>query len=321
MATSGTIGQTVISTAKVIEHAVRRCGLPASSQTPETVYVAKDCLFLLLMHYANTSLNLWCVDTHYVGLQPGQKEYTLPTGTNNVLNAQQSTPTLAPQQSLSTTTQVLTATSTLVRVGLKFSTLPTTDFTISTSTDGVSYTTRVSCKVLDLAGVNAVYWFDLDPVVSAKHVQVSSGTLSAVYSATGVSDLPVTPWNRDTYAAIPNKNSQGGTITNYLFNKLMAPSITLWQVPSDETRHLSLLLHRQVQDVGSLTQSLAIPTRWFESTIIQLAFRLSMELPGVDPTRIKMLSDLASKFNIEAMSEETDSAPIEIEPGISPYTR
>jgi len=321
MATSGTIGQTVISTAKVIEHAVRRCGLQASMQTPETVYVAKDCLFLLLMHYANTSLNLWCVDTKYLGLQPGQKEYTLPVGTNNVLSAQQSTPTLATQLSLNATTQVLTASAALVRVGLKFSVLPTTDFTVSTSTDGVSYTSRVACKVLDLRGINEVYWFDLDPVVTATHVQVSSGTLSAVYSATSVSDLPVMSWNRDTYAAIPNKNSQGGTITNYLFNKLMDPSITLWQVPSDETRHMSLMLHRQVQDVGALTQSLAIPTRWFEPTIIQLAFRLSMELPGVDPTRIKMLSDLASKFSMEVMSEETDSAPIDVQPGISPYTR
>ena len=321
MATSGTIGQTVISTAKVIEHAVRRCGLPASAQTPETVYVAKDCLYLLLMHYANTSLNLWCVSNELVGLQPGQKEYVLPAGTNNVLSMQQSTPQLTTQLSLSATKQVLTASSTLVRIGLKFSVLPTTDFNISTSTDDATYTQRVACKLLDLRGVDEVYWFDLDPVVAAKYVLVSAGTLSAVYSATGISDLPITPWNRDTYATIPNKNSQGGTITNYLFNKLMEPTVTLWQVPSDETRHLSLLLHRQVQDVGSLTQSLAIPTRWFEPTIIQLAFRLSMELPGVDPTRIKMLSDLASKFTIEATGEETDSAPIDINPGISSYTR
>jgi len=73
MATSGTVGQTVISTAKVIEHAVRRCGLLASQQTPEVVYVAKDCLFLLLMHYANTSLNLWCVERKLVGLQEGRR--------------------------------------------------------------------------------------------------------------------------------------------------------------------------------------------------------------------------------------------------------
>ena len=70
-----------------------------------------------------------------------------------------------------------------------------------------------------------------------------------------------------------------------------------------------------------MTQTLAIPNRWFEATIIQLAFRLSMELPGIDAERIKMLLDLSEKFKIESTEGETDSAPISISPGISVYTR
>lgn len=321
MATSGTVGQTVISTAKVIEHAVRRCGLLASQQTPEVVYVAKDCLFLLLMHYANTSLNLWCVERKLVGLQEGRREYTLPIGTNDVLSMQQSTPQLAAQTSLVGTVQTLDQTYSLVRIGVKFSVLPMSSFTIDTSTDGVSYDTQVSVSLIHVTDIGEVYWFELEVPTAAAYVRVSDGTPSAVYSATSVTDLYVSAWNRDDYANMPNKHAQSSTVTNYLFNKLMAPTVTLWPVPSNDTIHLSMLVHQQVQDVGSLTQTLAIPTRWFESTIIQLAFRLSMELPGVDPTRIKMLADLSTKFNIEATGGESDSAPINVNPGISSYTR
>ena len=321
MATSGTVGQTVISTAKVIEHAVRRCGLSASSQTPETVYVAKDCLHLLLMHYANTSLNLWCVERKLVGLQVGRREYTLPIGTSNVLNVQQSTPILATQSSLVGNLQTLTSTSTLVRVGVKFSVLPTTPFVVSVSTDNVTFKSAAQGIPSELSGVDNTYWFDLDLATAAQYVSVSGGTVEALYAVTGVMDLPVSPWNRDNYAELPNKNAVSSTVTNYLFNRQMEPTLLVWPVPIDGMRHLSMMVHRQIQDVGSLTQSLAIPTRWFEATIIQLAFRLSMELPGVDPTRIKMLSDLATKFNIEVTGEETDSAPISVDPGISVYTR
>ena len=86
MATSGTVAQTVISTAKVLEHALRRAGVTASAQTPDVVDVAKECLYLLLSHYANTSLNLWCIEKVLVPLTEGKAEYSLPRGTNDVLN-------------------------------------------------------------------------------------------------------------------------------------------------------------------------------------------------------------------------------------------
>ena len=319
MATSGTVAQTVISTAKVLEHALRRAGVTASAQTPDVVDVAKECLYLLLSHYANTSLNLWCIEKVLVPLTEGKAEYSLPSGTNDVLNVHLCTPMLAEAASFADNLLTLGSATSVVRVGVVFTVLPTTDFDIELASDGAVFFKALTVKAFNaMLGLN---WYDLPVFLTGSQVRVSAGTASMLYAATSVSEIPVTPLNRDQYADLPNKTSMSAVPVNYLFSKTLAPSITLWQVPADSIKHLALYVHRQVQDVGSLTQTLAIPSRWFEATIIQLAFRLSMELPGIDAERIKMLLDLSEKFKIESTEGETDSAPIYISPGISAYTR
>ena len=315
MATSGTVGVTVISTNRVIEHALRRAGIATSSQTPEIVQIAKECLYLLLTHYSNTSLNLWCVEPILLGLNPGQIEYPLPVGTNDLLNVGFCTPWLA-SGNLSGNILTLDTQESLTRVGVSFSTQPVSTFTVSVSGNGIDYT-----DVATLTATSLTSWVDLDPAIMCQWVKVTGGTVSSIYAATGATEIPIYPLNRDQYAELPNKTQTSATVVNYQFRKTLNPTIALWPVPSLPERHLALWIHRQVEDVGGLSQTLAIPQRWFEATIIQLAFRLSMEIPGVAADRIKMLLDLSTKFNIEVTNEETDSAPTYVQPGISPYTK
>lgn len=320
MATSGTVGQTIINTAKVLEHALRRCGLSPTVQTPEVVTIASECLYLLLAHYANRGLNLWCVERTLIGYQVGKKEYLLPVGTNDVLNELHCTPSLLTGV-LAGNILTLDSSNTVVRIGVQFSVLPVADFILQTSTDGVAYTNQVSVTYTTVTDTGVIYWYDLDPSVVCQYVKVTGGTASALYAANRVTEIPITPINRDTYQEFPNKDFQSGQVTSSYFNKTLTPSLTVWPVPDTATKHMSVVVHRQIQDVGTLTQQLAIPQRWFEATIIQLAFRLALELPGVDPGRVKILTELAEKFQIEAEDEETDSAPIYLRPRIAPYTR
>lgn len=316
MTTSGTVGQTVINTAKVLEHALRRCGLSPVIQTPEVITVAMECLYLLLTHYANRGLNLWCIERTLIGYQVGKKEYLLPIGTNDVLNELHCTPSLI-SGTLAGNIFTFDASDTLTRVGIQFSVLPVSaTFTISISS-GAS-------QVIDsttVTDVNTVYWYSFDPSVDCSSVTISAGTVSSIYPANRVTEIPITPVNRDTYQEFPNKDFRSGQVTSSYFNKTLTPSLTFWPVPDGQIKHASVIVHRQIQDVGTLTQQLAIPQRWFEATVIQLAFRLALELPGVDPGRVKILSDLSEKFQIEAEDEETDSAPIYLTPRIAPYTR
>ena len=321
MATSGTIGQTIISTNKVLEHALRRAGVAPSQQTPETVDIAKECLYLLLTHYSNTGLNLWCVEPKILGCVPGQKNYELPVGTISILNVLCATPLLVPQSSLVANVVTLGAASQVTRVGLKFSAVPTTDFQILSQDALGTSTVQAEVAAYEITSTSQYYWFDLKITGVYTQISVNAGTLDAAKVASVVSEIPMSPFNRDDYTSIPNKDVASPTCTSYLFNKTLVPFISVWPTASNEDTHIVVWTHRQVQDVGQLTQTLAIPQRWFEATIIQLAFRLAMELPGVDPGRIKMLTDLSGKFTIEAGNEETDSAPIMLQPNISPYTR
>lgn len=320
MTTSGTIGSTTISTSKVIEHALRRAGVKPSTQTPETVEIASECLYLLLSHYANKGINLWCIEKKFISYVAGQKNYALPTGTNDVLNVLQANPTVVGDAVLSGNVASFTENK-IVRVGVSFSTLPTVDATIQVSSDGVSFSDCVVVKTAELAETETLYWFELDPSVPCSYVSVSGGTVSDIVCATSVSEIPVQPLSRDTYSSYPDKEKLSSVVTGFMFNKTLEPSVTLWPVPTDTNRHLTLWVHRHVQDVGRLTQTLAIPQRWFEATVIQLAIRLVLEVPGADSARIEVLQKLASEFTLEAANEETDSSPIYIQPNISAYTR
>ncbi len=92
MATSGTIGNTKVSTAKFIEKAIRRCGLSPASITAETNDIAREDLFMLIMSLSSRGLNLWCIDVKEIPLVAGQATYVLPTGTIDVLNLLLATP-------------------------------------------------------------------------------------------------------------------------------------------------------------------------------------------------------------------------------------
>lgn len=326
MATSGTVAETVIDTAKLIEHAVRRVGLAASIQTPEIVEMAQESLYIFLLSLANHGLNLWCVEKKIVGFTEGQATYVLPAGTLSLASLAYSQPTQVTgtdsSAATSATTQLSSATR-IYRVGVKMSSVSASDtLVIAHSTDGVTWTTAETETRTNWA-TGSWYWYDLDPSVSDVYFRVSftnAVTFSEFYLASAINDLPLSQWNRDTYVALNNKGQLGSPATCYLFEKLLSPQITLWPVPNNDTDHLSVWRHRQIQDVGSLTQQLDIPQRWLEGIIWHAAARIGSELPGVDSTRLKMAFEMAEKYTFEAEWEETDGSAIVINPGIGAYT-
>jgi hypothetical protein len=78
---------------------------------------------------------------------------------------------------------------------------------------------------------------------------------------------------------------------------------------------------RQIQDVGTLTQSLEIPERWFDGVIWQLARYLAFEIPQVDAAWVPNVVAMADKALLEVERGESDGAPIMVAPNISGYTR
>ena len=82
-----------------------------------------------------------------------------------------------------------------------------------------------------------------------------------------------------------------------------------------------LLVEKQMEDVGSLTNEIYVPDRWINSVQASLSHSMSLQLPGVDMTRIQYLEVRADKLFMQANNEERDKSPIYFQPNISYYTR
>lgn len=325
MATSGTVATTTIDVSNIMEHAFRRVRVLPSAQTPETVQIAKECLYMLLLNLSNRGLNLWCVEKAYMPLQMGVASYATAPGTLDVLNVIYSQPTLSPSSFIATAQGgqvVLNSLTSNVRLGVKFLVPYTGALTISNSSDGATYSTD---SVLPSATypANVYQWFDLNNASPFLGYKVE-GTGAVIYDiavAASVYDLPLTQWNRDTYASINAKMQAGRPSTSYFYEKKLTPVLTLWPVPDNGIDHLTVYRHRQPQDVGTLSQTLEIPQRWLDGFIWLLAARLCFELPSVDPQVATLVLGMADKQELEMEQSETDGAPMYLTPAIGSYTR
>lgn len=325
MATSGTVATTVIDTAKLLEHACRRCGIPASMQTPETVEIGQQNLYLLLLNLANRGLNLWCVEKNLLGTRQNQAIYTLDAGTIRTLNIMYSEAARATGTDVvgaDNMVTVLDIATKIVRWGFKLDSAVTGTITLAYSDDGLSYT-DLSATESGAIGTGW-YWYDLDPAITAQYWRVTCSvpaTFDEFYLASDVRDFPMTQFSRDDYAQQPNKTINGRPCTNYLFEKTLWPTVTVWPVPNNDYDQLSVWRHRQVQDIGSLTQQIEVPQQWMEAIIWMLASRIAFEFPGIAADRRAEVIQASQAFLQEAELGESDNAPIFWVPGIGCYTR
>lgn len=95
----------------------------------------------------------------------------------------------------------------------------------------------------------------------------------------------------------------------------------IWPTPSSAFVQIVVWYSRQIMDVGSLTNELEIPQRWYEAVLFGLSHRMALELPAVAPDRIAYLEKMAAQYLYDAEQEERDKSPIYWAPNISVYTR
>jgi len=95
----------------------------------------------------------------------------------------------------------------------------------------------------------------------------------------------------------------------------------LWPVANNDFQMFQLVVEKQMEDVGSLTNQIYVPDRWINSVQATLSHRLSMQIPGVDLARIQYLEMQAEKHFMIASNEERDKSPIMLTPNVSYYTR
>lgn len=323
MATSGTVGATSFNVATLIEKAYRRCNVLPGLVTPELIDIAKQNLFLLFNNFSNRGINLWCIDKPLIGVTAHKAEYSLPIGTIDVLNAMYRKPiaaavTLATNTTTSQSFNLATDTA-ITLIGFKIGT-QAASVTISVSDDDVTYTSIIS--QVKTFTVGDWHWIAIEPTIPSQYWRIAFPTATTITSyvlSASFTDLVISRLNRDDYQGLPNKRAEGATSLQYWMNRQIVPTMTLWPVPNDELACLYLVTHRQIQDVGTMVNTIEIPDRWADAVLWGLAAMCAVEIPTMPADRIQLCLQMAADSLHNADSEERDNSPIYLAPNISVY--
>ena len=328
MAYSNTVSQTVFNTRKVIENSIRRCKMPAESITAEYVDIANDQLYLLLADLANMGAPLWCIEKQILPLYDGEGYITLDTKVVDILNSN-----LRQLQSVTGTNTTTSTTRTIAFSGDTFVTTVGVRWTAASvpialerSVDNIVWTTIQTETPVAIAGEWT--WYDLDSSIATPYfrVRATSGTLSfsEIYTGNTPTEIPLARMNRDDYTNLPNKSFQSNRPLQFWYDRLIPnPVMRLWPVPNSGaiTSQIVLWVQRYIMDVGTMTQEIEVPQRWYEAIVSMLAAKMALEIMEVDAGLISLLDAKAERALYVAQAEERDNSPMMMAPNIAVYTR
>lgn len=327
MAYSGTVSQTTFNTRRVIENAARRCKMPAQSLSAEHIDIANDQLYLLLSELSNRGIQLWTIEKQIYPLYNGVGQITTDIGTVDILNS--NLRTLQQVTGINTTTSTsrmvdFTDDAVVSTVGIKWS-AASAPISLQRSDDAVTWTTVQTETPSATAGEWT--WYDMASAVASRYFRIlaTSGTLDfeRIYLGNTPTEIPLARLNRDDYTNLPNKVFTSNRPLQFWFDRQVTqPVMNLWPIPNEEAEVYQVIIWRQryIMDVGTMTQELEVPQRWYEAIVSLLAARLAAEFIEVDAALVGPLDQKAERALYIAQQEERDNSPMTIAPNISMYT-
>jgi len=325
MAYSGNISGTTFNALKVVDHAFRRCRLPAQAITAEMQSYALDSLYLMLSELANIKTPSWCIEKLILPMYENQPLVTLPAGTVEVLNLNYRTLQLLSGATVSTPTSYtvnFTSATVVNTVGVEWSGVGV-NLTFQVSNDGVTWVTVGTQTTAAVAG--NITWTDISVGLPYQYFRITSASTinyTAITLGNLPQEIPLGQLNRDSYVNQSNKVFPGRPSNYYFLRDLPEPVIYLWPAPFSAAEQAQLVLwrHRQIMDTENLQQEVEVPQRWLEAITNGLAARVAAETPAVDASIIPVLEQRATISMQRAWDGDNDGSPIQINPGIRAYT-
>lgn len=358
MATSGTIGQTIFTNQQLIDHAFRRCKMVEQEITGEHLEIALEMLWLFCMTLVNKGIKLWNIDPIILPIYAGEYTVPMPLGTEDILNVNLRTQTRlstgTPTASegvaanafdgdLTTScTQALAAGNIQLQLdtataattfGILVNALPSASpwtFVIEGSNDAITYTTLIDRSAAGTSVVAGEWvWFDIQNANAFQYYRLR---------ATGTTILDVTEFviqlrpseipfyftlNRNDYSNLPDKTILGRPTQCWYDRQRRITEIEIWPAPQEQFTFAQITgyVQRQMQDVGSMTQELEVPDRWYLAIVCVLAAQMGREIKEVDEALIPRLDMDAKMYLDDAWAGEGDGSDTYWRPNIRPYTR
>jgi len=340
--TSNTTAQTAVTVDDMIRFAYKEAGKLSEELTPEYINDIRLALWYILINLSNRGVNLWLLEYMVFGSEAQQREYTMPRGTVDVrvANYRQMT---RPSTTTDNIFGAFNTTSTDVDYtiaagdsahayyedGYRFlsagfySKQQGVSLTVEYSYDDITWVTlgTVTNGVFNNWGYLQLDGSPLAKFWRFRNESASDIVVQALSLASVQQDIPLARLNRDSYFNLPNKDFQGNRGLQFWFDRQVTPIMNIWPVPQDAFQAFQLVVEMQPQDVGRLTNEIAVPDRWLPAMQKQLSAATAKLLPGIDEGRITRLSNEAKELTLTAEDEDRDKSPIYFQPNISYYTK
>lgn len=335
MATTGTTAVTSFDTRTLIDRAYGAIGVAPQQISSEKLQIALDELALLQADTLNDAAPLWTVVKHLVTPVQGNQTYTLPAGTNDVHSAFYRTMFDVTPASVTVAAGAITIDfglggDTLVNAWKLFWTGQGFAVVFQTSPDGITWTTvnttdnmvlPSSAQWYDIDNASAArYWRVIPVVVAPANVFTGLVTVAKVYNTP--SDILMARLNQDDYWQMTNKAFQGRPLQFWL-DRTLTPTMNVWPAPDAGAALNVIVVRRQrfIMDVGSLTQSIEFPLRWFRAVYLKLGSYLADCTPDANQAAVATIGARAQVAWNKAWLEERDKSPFRFQIDLSPYTR
>jgi len=156
--------------------------------------------------------------------------------------------------------------------------------------------------------------------VPATTIMVLDVTIGFIQTDGSQTELRISPISRSEYMSYPNKTTPGRP-TIYWYDRLAAPSITLWPVP-DQVYNLNFFRYRQIQDfsLNGAPQPEWI-NRFLDAGCAGIAKRLARHYPPPPPATIGDLKADYEEAYKYAATQDVEDSQLYIMPSLSSYFR
>jgi hypothetical protein len=197
------------------------------------------------------------------------------------------------------TVQVFNSLSPSSSTGLTLTSATVNDPTVTGSAGTVSFNELVF-----------VEWKNSIPVVALNRDDFFklSSRETAVYginTATGVTTVSSAP---------------GSRALQYWYDRQITPRVWFWPIPVDDFQVFEMVIYQQIEDLGTLSNTIAVPNRWIKYVNDALAYEMAFVMPNVDPNRQDKLEARMNRSFLDADSSEEDFAPVRLAANTSAYT-
>jgi len=133
----------------------------------------------------------------------------------------------------------------------------------------------------------------------------------------GVStDVPLSRMSRSEYANLSTKTTTGKP-NQYLIDKQISPTITVWPAPDQSSKYeLYLNVLSRMDDADAGANTLQIPFRFYPCLAAGLAYYLALKRA---PEKVSMLKQLYEEEFERALSQDQDRVSFRIAPDLRGY--